>query len=181
MCLRALDHGLAAGDDGQRLMPGIAEGRCAVSMFGSATVTTTLSGPPAATTASLMRVTALRYALGRRMRREDDRVAGSDHADRVVDDGRRGLVDGVTEAITPHAAFSIRVSPRSPGEHRGDRHSMPGVARACREFLAILSSAAHPGFGDGQFGQFAHTRRRARRIVSTQVRPHGDRLAVFCA
>lgn len=51
-----------------------------------------------------------------------------------------GLVDGVTEATTPHGAFSISVRPLSPVSTCGDKHSTPGVPRACATFLANLSS-----------------------------------------
>ena len=50
-----------------------------------------------------------------------------------------GLVDGVTEAITPQGAFSIRVRPMSPEMAMGERHSVPGVRSQTRIFLAILS------------------------------------------
>src|SRR5437773_5490235 len=101
-------------------------------MLGSATVVTMLRGPPAATTASLISVTA----------RCDTPLAAGFGANTTVLPAAimlmallmtvaAGLVEGVTDAITPQAAFSIKVNPRSPASAVGARHSTPGVCRAC--------------------------------------------------
>lgn len=62
-----------------------------------------------------------------------------------------GLVDGVTEATTPHGAFSISVRPLSPVSTCGDKHSTPGVPRACATFWQFIVNASHAGFADGKF------------------------------
>jgi len=110
-------------------------------MSGSSTVVTMLSGPPAATEASLISDTArceTFFAAG--WGANTTALPAAIMLMALLMTVAAGLVEGVTEAITPQAAFSIRVRPRSPVSTIGDRHSTPGVWRAWEMFLAVLSS-----------------------------------------
>ena len=141
VCLRAASTTASPPVTTSRPMPGYLNNRCAVSISGFATVTSRFSGPPAATTAWLSSVIA---------RCETPFAAGWGANTTLLPAAIRlmallitvaaGLVDGVTEATTPHGAFSISVRPLSPVSTCGDKHSTPGVPRACATFLANLSS-----------------------------------------
>lgn len=65
-----------------------------------------------------------------------------------------GLVDGVTEAITPQGAFSIRVRAHVAGNGHGGEAFGAGSTLANEDILGnLVAHAAHAGFVVGDFSE----------------------------
>ena len=105
-------------------------------MVGSATVVSTLGGPPAATMAWFSaRTVAIetRLADGCGLNTTLLPAATMPMALQMIVEG--GLVTGVIAPMTPNGAGSVSTSPWSPEAAKGARSSTPGVLFVTRRFF----------------------------------------------